>query len=52
MMERRRVKVWGVGNSLLRKRGSVREEPVGCFPMSSSAMFSIALIMVESQVIR
>ena len=46
------MKVWGVVNSLLRKRGSVCEDPVGCFPMSSSAMSSIALIIVESRVIR
>ena len=46
------MKVWGIVNSLLRKRGSVREDPVGCFPMSSLAISSIALIIVESWVIR
>ena len=52
MIERRRLKVWGVVNSLLRKRGSVCVDLVGWFPMSSLAISSIALIIVESQVIR
>ena len=48
----KKSEVWGVVNSLLRKRGSVHVDPVGCFPMSSSAMSSMALIIVESRVIR
>ena len=52
MIERRRSKVWGVVDSLSRKRGLVRVDPVGWFPMSSLAMFSIVLIIVESQVMR
>ena len=52
MMERRRSKEWGEVNSLLRNRGSVRVDPVGCFPISSLAMSSIALIIVESRVMR
>ena len=41
-----------VEDSLLRKRGLVHADPVGWFPMSSPVMFSMALIIVESQVMR
>ena len=52
MMERRRLKEWGEVNLLLRKRGSVRVDPVGWFPISSPAISSIALIIVESRVMK
>ena len=43
------MKVWGVVNSLLRKRGSAREDPVSCFPKSSSAMSSIGNMVLSTR---